>query len=145
VPTQTTIAFIYNLIQKLTVAPMRLDTGIHLMITIIPTPKETRFINAYFEAIDFTETGDLDQLEAGTDLDSDFERESILDCLAFFSRIQCYLSDDNIPQAGHDFWLTRNGHGTGFWDRKDVYAETHADLFTTWAEYADPADAMFKV
>jgi hypothetical protein len=24
------------------------------------------------------------------------------------------LSDE---QAGHDFWLTRNGHGTGFWDR----------------------------
>ena len=21
-------------------------------------------------------------------------------------------------QAGHDFWLTRNGHGTGFWDRE---------------------------
>ena len=20
-------------------------------------------------------------------------------------------------QAGHDFWLTRNGHGVGFWDR----------------------------
>jgi hypothetical protein len=20
-------------------------------------------------------------------------------------------------QAGHDFWLTRNGHGCGFWDR----------------------------
>jgi len=20
-------------------------------------------------------------------------------------------------QAGHDFWLTRNGHGSGFWDR----------------------------
>lgn len=20
-------------------------------------------------------------------------------------------------QAGHDLWLTRNGHGTGFWDR----------------------------
>lgn len=24
-------------------------------------------------------------------------------------------ADDN--QAGHDFWLTRNGHGAGFWDR----------------------------
>lgn len=24
------------------------------------------------------------------------------------------LSDDS---AGHDFWLTRNGHGAGFWDR----------------------------
>jgi hypothetical protein len=24
------------------------------------------------------------------------------------------LSDEQI---GHDFWLTRNGHGAGFWDR----------------------------
>jgi hypothetical protein len=27
---------------------------------------------------------------------------------------------DDFPKyaaAGHDFWLTRNGHGTGFWDR----------------------------
>lgn len=22
----------------------------------------------------------------------------------------------NSEQAGHDFWLTRNGHGSGFWD-----------------------------
>jgi hypothetical protein len=21
-----------------------------------------------------------------------------------------------VEQAGHDFWLTRNGHGAGFWD-----------------------------
>lgn len=28
-------------------------------------------------------------------------------------------SDDRRPEAwaGHDFWLTRGGHGTGFWDR----------------------------
>lgn len=23
----------------------------------------------------------------------------------------------NAQQVGHDFWLTREGHGTGFWDR----------------------------
>jgi hypothetical protein len=23
----------------------------------------------------------------------------------------------NFGQVGHDLWLTRNGHGTGFWDR----------------------------
>lgn len=23
----------------------------------------------------------------------------------------------SAEMAGHDFWLTRNGHGTGFWDR----------------------------
>lgn len=27
---------------------------------------------------------------------------------------QSGLSDEQI---GHDFWLTRNGHGAGFWDR----------------------------
>ena len=26
----------------------------------------------------------------------------------------CGLS---IEQMGHDFWLTRNGHGAGYWDR----------------------------
>lgn len=25
-----------------------------------------------------------------------------------------YTSEE---MAGHDYWLTRNGHGTGFWDR----------------------------
>jgi hypothetical protein len=30
-----------------------------------------------------------------------------------------YNVTDYKPQAmaGHDYWLTRNGHGTGFWDR----------------------------
>jgi hypothetical protein len=23
----------------------------------------------------------------------------------------------DVEHAGHDFWLTRNGHGAGFWDR----------------------------
>jgi hypothetical protein len=25
--------------------------------------------------------------------------------------------DMSEEQVGHDFWLTRNGHGAGFWDR----------------------------
>jgi hypothetical protein len=24
---------------------------------------------------------------------------------------------EDASRAGHDFWLTRNGHGAGFWDR----------------------------
>lgn len=28
----------------------------------------------------------------------------------------------DYAQAGHDLWLTRNGHGTGFWDRGIGYA-----------------------
>ena len=26
---------------------------------------------------------------------------------------------DRYDQAGHDFWLTRNGHGVGFWETPD--------------------------
>lgn len=26
------------------------------------------------------------------------------------------IGDDEWAMAGHDFWLTRNGHGAGFWD-----------------------------
>jgi hypothetical protein len=33
--------------------------------------------------------------------------------------IKCALwssTDDHDEPAGHDFWLTRCGHGSGFWD-----------------------------
>ena len=31
--------------------------------------------------------------------------------------IPSYLESFDESQMGHDFWLTRNGHGAGFWDR----------------------------
>jgi hypothetical protein len=37
--------------------------------------------------------------------------ESIADALAFWSR------EHGDEAIGHDFWLTRNRHGAGFWDR----------------------------
>lgn len=37
------------------------------------------------------------------------------DCRAFLAAHWDDVADDP-EQAGHDFWLTRNGHGAGFWD-----------------------------
>lgn len=31
--------------------------------------------------------------------------------------LELYLEDFDYSQLAHDFWLTRNGHGAGFWDR----------------------------
>ena len=87
------------------------------------SPKETKFFLAYLEAIDFTESGD-------GELDETFYRECFIDCLAMFQRIGCYLSDDAIEQAGHDFWLTRNGHGSAYWDRTELYGGTFAARFS---------------
>lgn len=39
-------------------------------------------------------------------------------------------------QHGHDFWLTRNRHGAGFWDRG--YDTKIGDMLTKWAQaYGD--------
>ena len=54
-----------------------------------------------------------------------------LDCTEFIKRcIESNITLDgyNLSQLGHDFWLTRNGHGTGFWDRKEIYRGNADDL-----------------
>lgn len=45
------------------------------------------------------------------------------DCRAFWEANESLINPDNTDsaygaaaQAGHDFWLTRCGHGSGFWD-----------------------------
>ena len=38
------------------------------------------------------------------------------------TRLSCY------EQAGHDFWLTRNGHGCGFWETSDWSEPQGAEL-----------------
>lgn len=50
------------------------------------------------------------------------ERMSV-DCRAFIAANEAdlllYSTSRGVEAdyAGHDFWLTRNGHGVGFWDR----------------------------
>lgn len=36
------------------------------------------------------------------------------DCAAFYAECSEHMEDDE--RGGHDFWLTRCGHGAGFWD-----------------------------
>jgi hypothetical protein len=75
-----------------------------------------------------------DENTGGSPLDANYTEEDIApdtlkqmlaDCTAFCETHADLLAD--IPQLrqewsadeqnGHDFWLTRNGHGAGFWDR----------------------------
>ena len=78
------------------------------------------FTEAYIDALHFTERPELEPERSQWDA-ADFApaaRESIeRDCKAFYdSALRDYESAWIIEQAGHDFWLTRNGHGAGFWD-----------------------------
>lgn len=59
-----------------------------------------------------------DPLDQNYDLE-DIAQESIdqaeRDCLAFLSTYLDVIGT-HYEQAGHDFWLTRNRHGVGFWE-----------------------------
>lgn len=67
-----------------------------------------------------TETdGDLESVsDADDSLISDTDRETIeRDCRSFCDANAHDLAALDPEQCGHDFYLTRNGHGAGFWDR----------------------------
>ena len=51
------------------------------------------------------------------ELSPEFIAEAIRDCKRFREVAGVLLDEHNDDTMGaHDFWLTRNGHGAGFWD-----------------------------
>jgi hypothetical protein len=60
------------------------------------------------------------------------------DCVRFQSDNKALLiaSGMDDKNAGHNFWLTRNGHGTGFWDR-DLPDDTGEKLTLAAKEFGE--------
>jgi len=60
------------------------------------------------------------------------------DCEAFVAKAGALLAnakEDRADYIGHDFWLTRNGHGAGFWDTpKDWGGKENADAISEIAK-----------
>lgn len=99
------------------------------------------FVRGYLESIWFT-NGEEIPVHSDDDDDSqdnqdfwplEFDPEnisagslqSIVDDCAAFKAVNPELFElaaSVRPEShlGHDFWLTRNGHGTGFWDREEI-------------------------
>ena len=97
------------------------------------------FTQAYIECALWSSNDESDPDTGGDPLDDNYGTEDISadtlaqimkDCEAFqrdmektLSRIYEEFDWYSSDRAGHDFWLTRNGHGTGFWDRSDEEPE----------------------
>jgi len=61
-----------------------------------------------------------------------------LDCKAFIDKANGLMDGLCLSQCGHDFWLTRNSHGSGFWDReniKDEIADKLTELSQSFGEF----------
>jgi hypothetical protein len=88
------------------------------------------FFDAYITTALWSSTDD-----DGNPLDADYGREDLApatleamkkDCDTFYEKAGDFFYEEYClkygpdfgidGRAGHDFWLTRNGHGAGFWD-----------------------------
>jgi hypothetical protein len=76
------------------------------------------FTKAYLETALWSSSDDddkpLDEYNS-TDIADETINEMIKDCEKFQSE-NCEDISSDLSRAGHDFWLTRNHHGAGFWD-----------------------------
>lgn len=96
--------------------------------------KLDEFTTAYIDCMLWSTNDESDPsggepLDANYDIeniDDDSLRDIIADCIAFQRKhiidiTGNYISSrseqwSDLEMAGHDFWLTRAGHGVGFWD-----------------------------
>lgn len=61
---------------------------------------------------------DLDDIHPATRAEHLVDlKEFVLDNLEDLVTAAMILADYTMSWVGHDFWLTRNHHGAGFWDR----------------------------
>lgn len=92
-------------------------------------PDLDEFFQAYVECALWSSTDEneepLDGLYSADDIAPDSAASMRQDCADFLSENDALLTQAialhpgaySMAQAGHDFWLTRNRHGAGFWDR----------------------------
>lgn len=81
------------------------------------------FVEHYIIALFWSESDEdgepMDSVSSTDDLADVAYREIRKDCEKFITENRVLLEQlpYDFDQAGHDFALTRNGHGAGFWDR----------------------------
>jgi hypothetical protein len=85
--------------------------------------KIDRFTRAYLECALWSTT----HFDTGRPLDEDYDiddladetiAQAVEDCNDFReAQAEDLAQAGDDEQNGHDFWLTRNRHGAGFWDR----------------------------
>jgi len=94
------------------------------------------FVQSYIMAAFWTE--EFDDVDVGGLTET--SRLRICDDCARFCKVAKTELDEarhrgvSMGQLGHDFWLTRNGHGTGFWDRSILAADQLGDKLSTISE-----------
>ena len=79
---------------------------------------------------DYEQSGRFDVMLARSSVEA--IEKMAADCAKFQAeneKLLCVSVSRNAEMGGHDFWLTRNHHGSGFWD-SDYWAEDTGKALT---------------
>ncbi len=77
----------------------------------------------------------LDKNHGIQDFTAEAMNKAKADCESFTQKAGDLTAGVDPEQVGHDFFLTRNGHGAGFWDRPELYGgKENADKLTALAK-----------
>jgi len=88
------------------------------------TPEQEAFFDAMIAAALRSENDSTDD-RGGDPLEDNYGPEDIdeatyarlqREAVRFVERHAALIEERDYEAAGHDFWLTRRGHGAGFWD-----------------------------
>lgn len=99
-----------------------------------------KLLKGYLDCALWSTTGDngdpLDTMYSIEDIDEDFLEQAELDCDSFYNSVKDILKDESqdLEEVGHDFWLTRNGHGSGFWDGDYIEGEKLSNVAKGFGE-----------
>jgi hypothetical protein len=85
----------------------------------------SEFLNGYFACAEWLlDEEEAPKLRDTTQWSALARREAMRDARAFLAvagtALRAVSDSYAMARAGHDFWLTRNGHGAGFWDREEL-------------------------
>lgn len=102
------------------------------------------FVRSYLATAEWT-SEDGEGLQVGGEYSVNALKKAIIDCRTFIKLVLDKLGvteaaevlerrgPDNGLMAPHDFWLTRNNHGAGFWETID-WEESVGDKLTEIAQ-----------
>lgn len=100
----------------------------------------TEFVQSYLTTVAWCENEESKRISKKT------YKQAEHDCNVFIDKCIQHFGNDKAIEllttpgydltylAPHDFWLTRNGHGAGFWDKPEMYGDQECNELTLIAK-----------
>lgn len=104
---------------------------------------ETDYLTTALWASTDDEEAPLDDNYSVSDFSPTAVKQAQVECADFIARCEREVPDFNsldMESVAHDFWLTRNRHGAGFWDGD--YEEPGASILTKIAHEAGERNVL---